>query len=153
MFAARSLHRQALRAVLHHQARGRRRAGLRRHQADEVRGVLRPTVSRAGGAARFAAPQVADGFDPVETAVCLEAISRGPVVAAVIDPQQPPRACASGLPGRKVMRFYKLQKYNIPQNTSLFPWVMRSPASNSGGSWLIITSLEILSGERSCVVH
>src|SRR5664280_3255890 len=40
MFAARSLHRQALRAVLHHQARGRRRAGLRRHQADEVRGEL-----------------------------------------------------------------------------------------------------------------
>jgi hypothetical protein len=31
---------QALRAVLHHQARGRRRAGLRRDQGDEVRGVL-----------------------------------------------------------------------------------------------------------------
>ena len=38
--AARSLYGQALRAVLHHQARGRRRAGLRRHQADEVRGVV-----------------------------------------------------------------------------------------------------------------
>ena len=38
--AARSLQRQALRAVLHHQARRRRRAGLRRHQAPEVRGVV-----------------------------------------------------------------------------------------------------------------
>lgn len=38
--AARSLHGEALRAVLHHQAGGRRRAGLRRHQADEVRGEL-----------------------------------------------------------------------------------------------------------------
>ena len=33
--------REALRAVLHDQARGRRRAGLRRDQADEVRGELR----------------------------------------------------------------------------------------------------------------
>ena len=33
-------HRQALRAVLHHQARRRRRAGLRRDQAAEVRGVV-----------------------------------------------------------------------------------------------------------------
>ena len=32
--------RQALRAVLHDQARRRRRAGLRRDQADEVRGEL-----------------------------------------------------------------------------------------------------------------
>ena len=38
--AARSLHRQALCAVLHDQAGRRRRAGLRRHQADEVRGEL-----------------------------------------------------------------------------------------------------------------
>jgi HK97 family phage major capsid protein len=38
--AARSLYGEALRAVLHHQARGRRRAGLRRHRADEVRGEL-----------------------------------------------------------------------------------------------------------------
>jgi HK97 family phage major capsid protein len=38
--SARSLHRQALRAVLHNQAGRRRRAGLRRHQADEVRGEL-----------------------------------------------------------------------------------------------------------------
>ena len=33
-------HGKALRAVLHHQARRRRRAGLRRHQAAEVRGEL-----------------------------------------------------------------------------------------------------------------
>ena len=38
--AARSVHRQALRAVLHDQARRRRRAGLRRDQAAEVRGEL-----------------------------------------------------------------------------------------------------------------
>ena len=38
--AARPLHRQALRLVLYDQARRRRRAGLRRHQADEVRGEL-----------------------------------------------------------------------------------------------------------------
>ncbi len=37
--AARSLLRQALCAVLHDQARRRRRAGLRRHQAAEVRGL------------------------------------------------------------------------------------------------------------------
>src|SRR5437588_9984656 len=38
--AARSVQRQALRAVLHHQAGRRRRAGLRRDQAAEVRGEL-----------------------------------------------------------------------------------------------------------------
>ncbi len=41
--AARSVHRQALCAVLHHQARRRRRAGLRRDQAVEVRGVVTAT--------------------------------------------------------------------------------------------------------------
>ncbi len=39
--AARSLHGEALRAVLHDQARGRRRAGFRRDQAREVRDVVR----------------------------------------------------------------------------------------------------------------
>ena len=38
--AARSVHRQALRAVLHDQARRRRRAGFRRDQAAEVRGIV-----------------------------------------------------------------------------------------------------------------
>ena len=38
--------RQALRAVLHDQARRRRRAGLRGHQADEVRGVVAERTSR-----------------------------------------------------------------------------------------------------------
>ena len=53
--AARSLHRQALRAVLHDQARRRRRAGLRRDQAAEVRRELsssRPTPSHEGGGRR-----------------------------------------------------------------------------------------------------
>ena len=45
--AARSVQRQALRAVLHHQARRRRRAGLRRDQADEVRGELTACACRA----------------------------------------------------------------------------------------------------------
>ena len=40
--AARSLYGKTLRAVLYDQARRRRRAGLRRHQADEVFGVVMP---------------------------------------------------------------------------------------------------------------
>ncbi len=59
--AARSLFRQALCAVLHHQARRRRRAGLRRHQAAEVRGVAaraahflkKPPQRRSGPKERY----------------------------------------------------------------------------------------------------
>ena len=54
--AARSLHRQALRAVLYDQARRRRRAGLRRHQADEVRGELRPHPQGYKGVTHPATP-------------------------------------------------------------------------------------------------
>lgn len=50
--AARSLHRQTLRAVLHDQARRLRRAGLRRHQADEVRSQLMTGPGSPGHAGR-----------------------------------------------------------------------------------------------------
>ena len=46
--AARSVLGQALRAVLHHQAGRRRRAGLRRDQAAEVRGELRAAGAAPG---------------------------------------------------------------------------------------------------------
>ncbi len=45
--AARSLQRQALRALLHHQARGRRRAEFRSHQAAEVRRVVNTVIVQA----------------------------------------------------------------------------------------------------------
>ena len=53
--AARSLFRQALRAVLHDQARRRRRAGLRRDQAAEVRGELRTALLGERPPSRFQA--------------------------------------------------------------------------------------------------
>jgi len=58
--AARSLHGEALRAVLHDEARGRRRAGFRRHQAVEVRGVvtLRSPDAAQHEAKRNAAPLI-----------------------------------------------------------------------------------------------
>ena len=51
--AARSVLRQALRAVLHHQARRRRRAGLRGDQADEVRGELSGDCGGASSLSRL----------------------------------------------------------------------------------------------------
>ena len=98
--AARPLQLQALRAVLHHQARRRRRPGLRRHQAPQVRRVKvipeaapRPSGSQAIGNRQSSA--IVRLLIP--TAHCRLPIAYLSLEPARSPPPRPPaRATASG---------------------------------------------------------
>ena len=90
--AARSLQLQALRAVLHHQARRRRRAGLRRHQAPQVRASERGFAEARAPPPRPRATRAGPHFAPCPPPH--GAVPLAPLVCPV--PKEPP--CPSSSP-------------------------------------------------------